>query len=163
MGGAVSDLWGRASLEGLSVVGECSSTGAHGANRLASNSLLEAVVFAHRCAERLREDESAEHGAGAARAPPPLPGDARKALRALMQRHVGVERDATGLTAALADIDALIARAGRANELVAARLIAAAALAREESRGAHFRSDFPGQNAPKRTLMHDAERNDVPA
>ncbi|MCG8462558.1 MAG: FAD-binding protein, partial [Holophagales bacterium] len=53
MGGIASDMWGRSSLDGLSVCGECSATGAHGANRLASNSLLEAVVFAARIARRL--------------------------------------------------------------------------------------------------------------
>ena len=61
MGGIVPDFWGRSSLDGLSVCGECTSTGVHGANRLASNSLLEAVVFAHRIAERLREAESVSY------------------------------------------------------------------------------------------------------
>lgn len=153
MGGIVSDLWGRATLEGLSIVGECASTGAHGANRLASNSLLESVVFAHRIAERLRESAAPiEANAQPAHAPPVLPADARAALRARMQADVGVDRDSAGLTRALADIDALIAAHGHANELITARLIAAAALAREESRGGHYRSDFPNASKPQRTF-----------
>ncbi|MGE0827835.1 MAG: L-aspartate oxidase [Hyphomonadaceae bacterium] len=153
MGGIVSDLWGRATLEGLSVAGECASTGAHGANRLASNSLLEAVVFAHRIAERLRDAASAAPEASQPTSiPPALPQHDRARLRALMQDHVGVSRDAAGLAGALAAIDALNLRNGDANELLAARLVASAALAREESRGAHHRSDFPDARAPQRTF-----------
>jgi L-aspartate oxidase len=159
MGGVVSDVWGRTTLDGLSVVGECASTGAHGANRLASNSLLEAVVFAHRAAERLREAAAPAPAAAGAELPPSLPGDERKALRALMQTHAGVERDAAGLSAALAAIDAASARLGDANELRAARLIVAGALAREESRGAHFRTDFPAPRAPRRAFAFAAARD----
>ncbi len=144
MGGVVSDMWGRATLNGLSVVGECASTGAHGANRLASNSLLEAVVFAHRIAERLRDGETnAPAGAGRAEAPPELPAQVMAALRTDMQAQCGVVRDSAGLTMAVARIDAWRTAHGEANELLAARLIAAAALGREESRGGHFRADFP--------------------
>jgi L-aspartate oxidase len=161
MGGAASDLWGRTSLEGLSVAGECSSTGAHGANRLASNSLLEAVVFADRIAERLRDTGGPAEGAGDAALPPSLPQEARVRLRATMQAQVGVERDKAGLSSALETIDALAAQHGPANELIAARLIASAALAREESRGAHFRSDFPEAGAARRTFI--CEGRDVAA
>jgi L-aspartate oxidase len=158
MGGVVVDAWGATSLQGLSAVGECSSTGAHGANRLASNSLLEAVVFAHRISERLC-------GRAAGRplplapvvAPPPLGEPARGQLRALMQADAGVVRDAAGLTRALARIDALVLAHGPANALTAARLIVIAALNRQESRGAHFRSDYANAGAPHRTFLTRAD------
>ncbi len=158
MGGIVSDLWGRATLDGLSIVGECASTGAHGANRLASNSLLEAVVFAQRIADRLC-DGAAEIETPARRIadPPSLSDSGRADLRAAMQNDCGVDRDAQGLKRALALIDKLKVSEGAANELVTARLIAAAALAREESRGGHYRSDFPNQKAPARTFVHESE------
>jgi L-aspartate oxidase len=155
MGGIAIDAWGRTTLEGLWAVGECTSSGAHGANRLASNSLLEAVVFANRIAERLRDAESTSAAPGHAEAPPPLPEAARAELRATMQTYVGVVRDASGLAHALDSIDALVQTHGHANALIAARLIANAALAREESRGAHYRSDYPDAKAPKRTFVTD--------
>lgn len=164
MGGIATDAWGRSSLERLSAVGECASTGAHGANRLASNSLLEAVVFAHRIAERLREGGTRESTAAESCAPPPpLSETARSALRSLMQNHAGVTRDAPGLTHALDGVDALCNTQGRANALVAARLILTAALARQESRGAHFRSDFPDARAPQRTFLTRADCLAAPA
>ncbi|MFT3729668.1 MAG: L-aspartate oxidase [Terricaulis sp.] len=154
MGGMVVDAWGATTLEGLAAVGECASTGAHGANRLASNSLLEAVVFAHRIAERLREKNAAPVRALAhIEPPPPLPEPDRAALRALMQSDVAVVRDAQGLTRALDQIEALTQAHGPANALVAARLIVFAALNRKESRGAHFRSDYPDAGAPQRTFL----------
>lgn len=158
MGGIVSDLWGRATLPGLSVVGECASTGAHGANRLASNSLLEAVVFAHRIAERLREDALTAPGPASGALPPLLPAAEHARLRQLMQAHAGVERTAEGLAHAAAEIAAIEARAGACNETYAARLIVSAALAREESRGGHYRADFPAA-APhaRRTFLYERE------
>ena len=157
MGGVVSDIWGRSTLERLSVVGEVASTGAHGANRLASNSLLEAVVFAHRIAERLRDTETPQAPRGApARAPARLPEEARTELRLQMQTNAGVERDRDGLSMALGRINALCDKHGDANALIAARLIVTAALAREESRGGHYRSDFPNAASPQRTFLTDA-------
>jgi L-aspartate oxidase len=154
MGGVATDVWGRTTLEGLWAVGECASTGAHGANRLASNSLLEAVVFAHRIAERLRDADITLSTAIEPAAPPlPLPEPPRAALRALMQAHAGVVRDAGGLTLALDRVDALCDVHGRAHPLAAARLILTAALARKESRGAHFRSDHPHAAEPHRSFL----------
>ena len=155
MGGVATDVWGRTSVEGLWAVGECASTGAHGANRLASNSLLEAVVFAHRIAARLRDDASQPHGPAApASVAAPLADAPRAELRRTMEAAAGVVRDDAGLARALDRLDALCEAHGRTNELIAARLIVTAARARAESRGAHFRSDFPhAAAAPERSFL----------
>jgi L-aspartate oxidase len=154
MGGIATDIWGRSSLAGLSAVGECASTGAHGANRLASNSLLEAVVFAHRIAARLRDDPPQSLLAPqSAAAPPTLPDAPRAELRQLMDAHASVVREHAGLAHALDRVAALCDAHGRANALVAAHLILTAALARTESRGAHFRSDYPNGLPPQRTFI----------
>ena len=105
MGGVVTDLWGRTSLEGLSACGETASTGAHGANRLASNSLLEAVVFAERAARRLRDATLGEPGEANAIAPPELNELSLTELRKRMHGQVGVVRDAQGLGATLDWLD----------------------------------------------------------
>ncbi|ULB12360.1 L-aspartate oxidase (plasmid) [Cereibacter azotoformans] len=151
MGGVEVTGPGRSSLPGLWVVGEASATGLHGANRLASNGLLEALVYARRAAADMAER------LGAARAMPsvalilppggrPVDPEAVAILRRLMSEHVGVVRTAEGLRTALRGIAALERDAPPAaflNMTAAATLIAAAALLREESRGGHFRSDFP--------------------
>ncbi len=153
MGGIVSDLWGRASLDGLSVCGECASTGAHGANRLASNSLLEAVVFAERIARRLVDDVVGDAGPSRGEGPPQLPAAELQQLRAQMQEECGVVRTGDGLTGLLEWIGTAEARHGPANALVAARLIAGPARARNHSCGAHFRADHPDTpDAPERAL-----------
>jgi L-aspartate oxidase len=154
MGGIATDAWGRASLDGLWAVGECAATGAHGANRLASNSLLEAVVFAHRVAERLREEALAAGAKVQPSAPPPrLPTSAHAELRRLMQAHAGVVRDGAGLNMALDRVGALGDAYGQAHALTATRLVLTAALSRTESRGAHFRSDHPDAGAPRRSFL----------
>jgi L-aspartate oxidase len=144
MGGIVTDLWGATSVPGLSACGECAATGAHGANRLASNSLLEACVFAERTSRRLREGELAGKGSeGAAELFPELPEDSLSALRRDMADLCGVVRDADGLERLDDRIAALAGVHGWSRELVAATLMCASARAREESRGGHYRSDFP--------------------
>lgn len=146
MGGIVTDVWGKTTLEGLSAIGECASTGVHGANRLASNSLLEAVVFANRVADRLRFASASGKAGGSFVPSPKLGSDDRQTLRNAMTRYAGVVRHATGLTQLLATCDELSTRSGETNELVTARLLVTCALAREESRGGHFRTDFPLTN-----------------
>jgi L-aspartate oxidase len=152
MGGIVTDEHGRTTLPGLYAAGECASTGVHGANRLASNSLLEAAVFGARAGRAAAAEADPAtppvRGAIAAR----LPDAALQGLRQLMSRHAGVVRDADGLSRLLHEIEALEARHGRSAALVAARLIAACALARTESRGGHFRADATPPAPPRRTF-----------
>ncbi len=152
MGGVANDVNGRTSIAGLWAAGEVASTGLHGANRLASNSLLEAVVIGARVAA----DIQARWVPGAVAAPADAvpfvwDGEARAAglatVRGAMTEHVGVIRDAAGLKTALGAIDRVARAAGGdvvlANMALTARLIASSALARRESRGGHWRSDFP--------------------
>ncbi len=153
MGGLVTDLWGRTTLEGLSACGEATSTGAHGANRLASNSLLEAVVFAERVAKRLLDCEAGVRAGANADEPPELTSQKLEELRVLMHTHVGVVRNEASLTSTLGWIEDQLAASGPCRALIAARLITAAALARKESRGGHYRSDHPGSLPPARTLL----------
>lgn len=152
MGGVWTDAQGRTSLKGLWAIGEVASTGVHGANRLASNSLLEAVVFAARAAADIRHAElpaitqpsAPVSGAAAGRSSDDLA--IVEELRDLMSANVGVIRDAAGLAGALNELRRLRARASDieiVNMLTVSTLIAAAAYARRESRGAHFRADHP--------------------
>jgi L-aspartate oxidase len=153
MGGVHVDANGRTTLDGLWACGEVACTGAHGANRLASNSLLEAVVFAARIAEDIQgllPNHKVIRWAGGGESSPPgaeeTDSEALRILRATMSRQVGVVRDRTGLEEALGTIEALSARVASPsarNALATARLIATAALTREESRGGHYRRDFP--------------------
>ena len=153
MGGVATDLDGRASLPGLYAAGECASTGVQGANRLASNSLLEAAVFGAR-AGRAAVAEGAHGGEPVSLAPlPDLPDAAFQTLRKAMSRDAGVIRDAAGLTRLLEQIDALEPAYGPCPPLVAARLIVEAALSRQESRGGHYRRDFPATAEPARTFV----------
>lgn len=155
MGGVATDLWARATTPGLSAVGECAATGAHGANRLASNSLLEAVVFAARCAERLRDAQLPPPAEPRpVNAPNALGPEARTELRAIMMRCCGVERGPEDRAAARAWVREAIARHGPANALLAAAFVTEGAARRLESRGAHFCPDHPGQAAEaKRTFL----------
>lgn len=140
MGGIVTDLWAKTTVAGLSAIGECASVGVHGANRLASNSLLEAIVFADRLAQRLADEPTPKTAPARSG---PLPRDLTPAdlagLRALMAADVGVVRDAAGLSRAAAALAPL----ADTNPGLAAGLLVEAATRRRESRGAHFRADFP--------------------
>jgi L-aspartate oxidase len=153
MGGVWTDADGRTTLLGLYAVGECASTGVHGANRLASNSLLEAAVFGTRAGLAARAEQAPDAPALAATAPPELPEAALQTLRRAMSRDAGVLRDRAGLERLLRVIDDLTRTHGTALPLVAARILARTALGRVESRGAHFRSDHPDtDHMPRRTL-----------
>ncbi len=164
MGGVTVDLQGRTTVPGLWAAGEVSCTGLHGANRLASNSLLEALVYgAHAGAGASQEALGTGDSFTAlpvANAPVQSPSeplnldDIRNSLQALMWRNAGVRRDAEGLLDALTDIDRwcryVLPRQFTdptgwqlQNMLCVARLVICAALERQESRGAHVRTDFP--------------------
>jgi L-aspartate oxidase len=158
MGGVMTDRDGRTSLPGLYAVGECACTGVHGANRLASNSLLEAAVFGARAGLAARGEADPGTAPLPAKALSDLPSEAFQQLRRAMSRDAGVMRERAGLERLLAEIDTLAARHGQALALVAARIVAQAALDRCESRGAHYRADFPGLTAPaRRTVLTLAE------
>ncbi len=150
MGGVATDSNGFSEVPGLYVIGEAGCTGVHGANRLASNSLLDALVTGRRAALDIQDSDSDLHfGSGRAEdLVPELPDAQLHRLRRAMARHAGVERDGNGLQSLAEDIEALVHEHGASDALIAARFIAAGALLREESRGAHARSDFPGQTAP---------------
>jgi len=147
MGGIAADVDGRTSVPGLFAVGECAATGVHGANRLASNSLLEAAAFGRRAGRAAAEVSKRDGRVSSAGVPPALPADDLVALRRLMSRDMGVLRDGVGLRRALDELGAIAVRSGEALPLIAARLMVEAALARRESRGGHYRSDFPQTGA----------------
>jgi L-aspartate oxidase len=138
MGGVACDLDGRSSLPGLYAVGESACTGLHGANRLASNSLAECLVFGHRAALAATEEPPPTARPAGEEDGLELPGES---TRAALWRHAGLERDPAGLRDLLEDPYPL------------ARLIAAACLARAESRGAHQRTDRPDAD-PALDSMH---------
>jgi L-aspartate oxidase len=150
MGGISVDIRGRTSLKGLWAGGEVSSTGAHGANRLASNSLLEAVVYA----ARIAEDINGSTIAATARAPTApidqrncaMPPMTERNLRAMMTSHIGVIRDDDRLVQAVRSFAAIERNTGNIalrNMATTALLVATSAWTRRESRGAHYRADYP--------------------
>ena len=164
MGGIRTDVHGRTSLPGLYAAGEAACTGVHGANRLASNSLLEGLVFGALAAEAMIADVPPS-----SQSPLPAPSTISrgitneaaterwiKELRDIMWKHAGLLRDAAGLQEAQRNLDSLAAampqgtyrRAIEARNLhTIASIIVASALGRQESRGAHYRNDFPRKDA----------------
>jgi L-aspartate oxidase len=174
MGGVSSDDRGRSSLPALWVCGEAASTGVHGANRLASNSLLEALVFGGRVADDIRVAldslslptvaevmrsirSRATAGLTGGHADVPLADRLVQYVRSLMWRNVGLVRTETGLRHALRALEAASfeASAGDArNAVLVARLLTIAALVRKESRGGHFRADFPDSSPHEARRRH---------
>ncbi|MBV8491130.1 MAG: L-aspartate oxidase [Candidatus Eremiobacteraeota bacterium] len=153
MGGIAVDEWGRASLARLWACGETGATGVHGANRLASNSLLEALVYGSRVATDVRSASVPSGRSRALRAyevHPPVRDEAQAIadLRNVMYANVGLVRNERGLREALlriSELDGEFPHPGNElrNLLAVGRLISEAALARPESRGSHYRSDYP--------------------
>jgi len=152
MGGVRTDLDGRTSLPGLYAAGEVACTGAHGANRLASNSLLEGVVFGARAGVAMRALEQSPSHADSEIPPCLFPSMAEETLRRLAWQACGIIRRGDALQAAcqrLSSTEMLLNPAARRQDFelrnmhAVAHLIARCALARRESRGAHFRSDYP--------------------
>jgi len=161
MGGVRTDLWGRTTVPGLYAAGEVSCTGVHGANRLASNSLLEGLVFGARAGEAAVQDSSMfqvqrsrvrdvgrpaasnfEHGTSMSTA-------VKKRVKRAMWERVGILRDRNSLKRAIREFDQISAAnlsTPSRNFVALATLVAHAALWREESRGGHFRTDFPEQD-----------------
>lgn len=139
-GGVRTDSWGATDVVGLYAVGEVAGTGVHGANRLASNSVLEGLVFGRRVAGRLaiglppRAGTTTGNGVAASATPGEL-----SLIRSVMSRHAGVRRTGTGLRTAVSALAGMSA----SNQRLVAHAVVTAALAREESRGCHWRDDFP--------------------
>lgn len=167
MGGIRTDLWGRSTVPGLYAAGEVSCTGVHGANRLASNSLLEGLVFGARAGEAAVKDSGSIGTAVSA------PGDTRNALaenhistavkkrvKRLMWDRVGILRDRDSLQRAIREFEQIsrsnLSTSSR-NFVTLALLVANAALWREESRGGHFRSDFP--ESIEKWRVHSVQKN----
>jgi L-aspartate oxidase len=151
MGGVRTDLNGQTSLPGLFAAGEAASTGVHGANRLASNSLLEGLVFGARAGRAMSETLGRAVPAGGRCDLVPPPDASAEEIRSMAWNHCGIVRSAAGLTEVLEWLERRAFKPGKLSPKVCeARnihqvltLIARCALAREESRGAHYRADYP--------------------
>ncbi|MEO6050170.1 MAG: L-aspartate oxidase [Pyrinomonadaceae bacterium] len=173
MGGIRTDLWGRSTVPGLYAAGEVTCTGVHGANRLASNSLLEGLVFGARAGEAVVKDSSEfrvssselpekEHGTRNSELGTAISTAVKKRIKRVMWERVGIVRDRDSLVRALEEFDQIAAgnlSTSSRNFATLARLVAAAALWREESRGGHFRTDFPEQHEEWR--IHSIQQLDA--
>ena len=145
MGGIMTDAVGRTGLDGLWAAGECASTGLHGANRLASNSLLEAVVMGQAAARDMGAAEAAAPMPRTVTATvPPADAEGIADIRRLLSTHVGVLRDGAGLRRAILGLAPIVERrSAAAAPALVALMLAVAALDRTESRGSHTRTDHP--------------------
>jgi len=180
MGGIAADLHGQTETGRLFACGECANYGVHGANRLASNSLLDGLVFGKRSAAAMAELEplsaAAEQQAAASKQNHILaaPADLKPQIQELMWKQVGIIRDGDSLSAAQRQLEEwsrqiapssspALAELEAANMCQAGLLMAAAALHRTESRGAHYRTDFPDTNGAwcKHVIMHRSPAGDL--
>jgi L-aspartate oxidase len=150
MGGVKVDTRGRSSIPGLWACGEVAATGLHGANRLASNSLLEALTFATWVAADIAAQETRRDAAGPVALPPARAAANRNGVRAGMAQALGVVRNGLAMAEAVVAFDAQ----GDDDAALVGSLIAAAAWARRESRGGHFRADYP---MPRPELARSSE------
>lgn len=168
MGGIRTDLWGRTTVAGLYAAGEVACTGVHGANRLASNSLLEGLVFGARAGEAAAKDnfkfqisnfKMENKKSGVPNLEPGISTAVRKRVKRVMWERVGILRDAQSLARAISEFGQIsksnLSTSSR-NFVTLARLVAEAALWREESRGGHFRSDFPERS--EKWQVHSLQR-----
>jgi L-aspartate oxidase len=152
MGGVVADVTGKTNVPGLYAIGEVASTGIHGANRLASNSLLECVVMAHELSEHLQQSNDLSEQAGTCY----IDSDVHKfesivserlrQIQRVMWKSAGIVREKTTLQWGLEQLETMRKGYSRSAAMVTAMLIIQSALLREESRGAHFRADFPAHD-----------------
>jgi L-aspartate oxidase len=153
MGGIAVDLAGRTSVEGLWACGEAACTGLHGANRLASNSLLEAAVCGRLVAESIKGTTPRHRGKPRAELMAVAASDLYP-VRKILSRAAGVLRDGEGLTAAAAELLPLASENAEASDpACVALMIVIAALRRRETRGAHARTDFPCRAAHAQRSM----------
>jgi len=167
MGGIKTDTWGQTNLTNLYACGECTSTGVHGANRLASNSLLEGLVFGNRITQKIKEnviyssmnkleEPKLSYHAHQKRYKEYNTIELKKELQKIMWNKVGIIRNSSGLKKALQKINQweFIFKSELktaedfelVNLITLANLVASSALQREESRGAHYRKDFPDRD-----------------
>ena len=156
MGGVRTDTFGRTSIAGLYAAGEVSCTGVHGANRLASNSLLEGLVFGARAGAAAVEESPSEIVEGKPRdwdfgeqADWRIGDGTRREVKRIMWDKVGIVRDEPGLRTALDALEEIASRQMNTrswNFVTLAKLVAQAALSRRESRGGHYRTDYPGRD-----------------
>jgi L-aspartate oxidase len=164
-GGVATDLWGRSTLPGLYATGEVACSGVHGANRLASNSLLEGLVFSRRIAEVLPTELRDWSDPAADQRPAGLvDGGVRRSIQEEMTARAGVLRTAEGLRAGLDQLSGLVGASASTidqdaweatNLLTISTLLARAALLREETRGSHWREDFPDRDDAGQSGHHD--------
>jgi L-aspartate oxidase len=170
-GGVATDLWGRTTVAGLYATGEVACSGVHGANRLASNSLLEGLVFSRRIAEVLPgELRDWPEPAPDRRRPGLVAGKHRLELQETMTDQVGVLREALGLAETLDRIEELAADPSEAevgqeawettNLLTLSAALTSAAQARQETRGSHWREDFPVRDDASWSGHFDARLSD---
>ncbi|MCF6409956.1 L-aspartate oxidase [Pseudalkalibacillus salsuginis] len=158
MGGVGTDVGGRTSITGLYAVGEVANTGVHGANRLASNSLLEGVVFANRLAQTVRSETDVELTLEAEWEGIEVLADSPtfEEIREIMNNHIGIERDERGLNQAVRWFERYLNTTvihefpslediKKRNQILVGWLVAGSALQRTESRGSHYRTDHPYQ------------------